>query len=322
MARRQGLPLPVPVTMEFDSEATREREWQELVVGHLGLEDWQRVKLSDELDFIGDIAAARLRRHGLMHPPNSHLLVPLLQLARGGSVVTGAAGDVVFGGWQWHPLAGALARRRPPVLRDFRRVAHFVSPLTLRLQIARRRYGNLLPWLKDSLRERATTYLVRELAGMPRTWGSRMRWIAGARVWRATVRSARALAKDEGAGVFMPFLDDRFLESMALAGGRWGWGDRTATMRALFGDLLPDEVLARRTKAEFSGPFFASESRAFARRWDGVTGIDERHIDGEVLRRAWLLERPPYLSSTLLQATWLAAEGGPSPVQPSPDVAP
>src|SRR4051812_12896773 len=44
IARREGLPLPVPVTHRFPSAAlTQETEWQEQVIGHLGLTDWVRI---------------------------------------------------------------------------------------------------------------------------------------------------------------------------------------------------------------------------------------------------------------------------------------
>jgi asparagine synthase (glutamine-hydrolysing) len=44
VARREGLPLPIPATIHFPhAGGTQETEWQEQVIGHLGLEDWHRV---------------------------------------------------------------------------------------------------------------------------------------------------------------------------------------------------------------------------------------------------------------------------------------
>src|SRR5687768_3761316 len=41
VARREGLPLPLPVTNRFPLAGhTDESHWQELVVRHLGLDDW------------------------------------------------------------------------------------------------------------------------------------------------------------------------------------------------------------------------------------------------------------------------------------------
>jgi hypothetical protein len=78
-------------------------------------------------------------------------------------------------------------------------------------------------------------------------------------------------------------------------------------MRALFGDLLPSDVLARRSKAGFDAVFFNRHSRAFARAWDG-TGVPEDLIDAEALREHWLGDAPTAQTFTLLQALWLARD--------------
>ena len=53
VARRDGLPDPVPITRVFPAivEAD-EQEFQETVVRHLGLHDWHRVVFEDELDVV------------------------------------------------------------------------------------------------------------------------------------------------------------------------------------------------------------------------------------------------------------------------------
>src|SRR5947209_20309061 len=35
LARREGLPEPIPITLDFGTPRTDEREWQELVVAHV-----------------------------------------------------------------------------------------------------------------------------------------------------------------------------------------------------------------------------------------------------------------------------------------------
>jgi hypothetical protein len=84
-------------------------------------------------------------------------------------------------------------------------------------------------------------------------------------------------------------------------------GDRTATMRALFSDLLPEAVIARETKAEFSEPFFGPHSRRFAQRWDGHSGLDGL-VDAEVIRLVWTAPQPHGMSGIALQAAWLASD--------------
>ena len=67
-----------------------------------------------------------------------------------------------------------------------------------------------------------------------------MQFSASWRPWRAAAWSVALLGCDHGAAVHSPFLDPRYFAALARAGGRWGWGDRTATMRALFADVLPE----------------------------------------------------------------------------------
>ena len=77
-------------------------------------------------------------------------------------------------------------------------------------------------------------------------------------------------------------------------------------MDALFGDLLPHDILARRGKATFTDAFLASDSRRFALAWDGVSGIDPEVVDGEILRAVWTAPNPHFGSAMLLQTAWLA----------------
>src|SRR5262245_48806678 len=68
VARRDGLPEPVPITRRFVAPEADEAEWQEDIIRHLGLAEWHRVELADELDVVGPIAAEHLREHGLVWP--------------------------------------------------------------------------------------------------------------------------------------------------------------------------------------------------------------------------------------------------------------
>ncbi len=80
-------------------------------------------------------------------------------------------------------------------------------------------------------------------------------------------------------------------------------------MHTLFADLLPDDILVRRTKATFSSPYWRKRTRAFASSWDG-TGVDPTLVDVDVLRRYWARDRsPPAPTFVVLKAVWLAANG-------------
>ena len=132
-ARREGLALPVPVTNRFASVAhSHESDWQELLVAKLGLTDWVRLELSDELDVVGELATRGLRRHGLLWPFNAHFHAPLLELASGGSLLTGIGGDELLGSSRWaHPLAVLSGSVRPRP-RDVARLGLMAAPPRLR----------------------------------------------------------------------------------------------------------------------------------------------------------------------------------------------
>src|SRR4051794_38463388 len=86
VARREGLPAPVPVSLRFPGAAdSYESEWQEQVVRHVGIRDWHRVELGNELDLLGDMAKRVMAAHGPLWPFNAHLLVPTATLAAGGT---------------------------------------------------------------------------------------------------------------------------------------------------------------------------------------------------------------------------------------------
>jgi hypothetical protein len=311
LASRERWAPPVPLSFRFRDPDTHESRWQERVVAHLGLADWIRPELSHELDFVGSVAAAGLRRYGVLYPPNVHLVAALAEYAPGGSVLTGAGGDDVFGGWSWHDVGDAFSGRRRVRLSDARRLGHALAPLRLRCEVARRQNPVTFPWLRSHMRQTVTRRVKDELAGAPRTWSARMSWLGSWRGWRAAAWSAARLGADRDVMVGSPLIDPRFLAALGRAGGRCGWGDRTATMRALFGDLLPDDVIARRSKATFSGPFFGPDTRAFAQRWDGLAGIDPDAVDARALRDTWTSRRPHFFSAMALQAAWLASEPTP-----------
>jgi asparagine synthase (glutamine-hydrolysing) len=257
---------------------------------------------------VGPIAAEGLRRHGLMYPANAHLIVPMARAAAGGSILTGVGGDDVFGNWPWHDVASVLAGRRLPRPRELRRYVRLGAPRWLAAEIVRRRESLLVPWIVDAQRRRVARAIGHELASAPPTWAARMRWLAGWRLWRETALSMATLASDAGATLSSPFLEPAFLAALAGAGGRGGWGPRTATMRALFGDLLPESVITRRSKAEFSAEQFGVHTKRFADEWRGEAGAVTEFVNPGALRRAWRSERPHFLSAMLLQACWLAAD--------------
>jgi hypothetical protein len=109
LARREGLELPVPVTIRMRGSANAEESAsQERLVIRLGLTEWVRVQIEEECDLVGPMATAVLRRHGFLWPSDAHLWTPLLDWAFGGSLLTGVG----------YSRAGAEAPAF--VFRDFR----------------------------------------------------------------------------------------------------------------------------------------------------------------------------------------------------------
>ena len=149
IARREGLPDPIPATNRFPGqERTDEREWQELVVQRLGLDDWIRLEFDDELDLVGPVAAELLRAHGLVFPFNMHFHVPLVAAAAGGSLLTGVGGDEAF---EPAPrIQQVLAGRRRPRPRDALALALAYAPRPARAFVRRRLGSATLPWLTQA----------------------------------------------------------------------------------------------------------------------------------------------------------------------------
>ncbi|CAM3596176.1 hypothetical protein [Smaragdicoccus niigatensis] len=75
-------------------------------------------------------------------------------------------------------------------------------------------------------------------------------------------------------------------------------------MRLLAGDLLPDDVLARTSKAAFGESRFGEGVRQFAENWSGH-GLNTDDVDVEVLRETWLQGECSPQSVMLLHAAWL-----------------
>ncbi len=134
VARREGLEPPVAFTLRFPgAPMTEENEWQAPVVRHLKLNDWEIRELSDEIDLVGQHAAPVLRRHGVLFPYNAFMHKPLLEAARGGSLLSGVGGDHLFQTWRWRQHADVLARRARPVPRDaLRLLVWLLSPASVR----------------------------------------------------------------------------------------------------------------------------------------------------------------------------------------------
>jgi asparagine synthetase B (glutamine-hydrolysing) len=286
VSRRKGLPAPVPATIRFrDDPASEESRWQERVIQELGLEEWLRVEAGDQLGVLGPVATGAITRHGLLWPPNIHTLLPLLEAARGGSLITGLGGDELF---------AARPRLRRALL-----------PVPVRRARLRRRASVDLPWLRTTARSALRSAMIAEESAEPVRWRRWAPWVARRRQFEILRESGDALARDAGADLAHPMLDPGFLAALS--------GHRLHSRRAERGIVLdyvlegrfPEAVRSRTDKADFTRALWGNEALEFATTWSGG-GPPGELVDAARLREVWSAERPDFRSATALQAAWLA----------------
>jgi hypothetical protein len=307
VARREGLPLPLPVTVRFaHAPGAGEDRWQELVVRHLGLADWEVIQAGDDLDVLGPVAQGIIRRHGVVHPVNAPLYAVLLRRAAGGSLLTGFGGDQMLG-TSWRLRWAELSRGRLPRPSDLGPLAYLTLPRALRRRLAHR-HATRPPWLRPQAAEELARVQATALSTLPARFSRQVLWHRRRRVLACSHYTFQLLARDEDVLCLHPLTDPAFLASWARAGGWRGFGDRTASLRVLVPDVLPPEVLERTGKAVFHYVYFRDTFRAFARSWDG-TGVDSELVDAERLREAALQLTPNAFTAFPLQAAWLASAG-------------
>lgn len=258
-----------------------------------------------EREVLGELATGALRRHGLLWPPNLYLYLPLIERARGGSLINGWDGDVLFGGWPFARVQAVLNGRARPERGDLLRLVRAFTPTALRREIGVRRdpVAAQFPWLTPTARHAAAR---RFTTPAPRRWDEFVAWYTRQRHQRVAARSLAILGHDHEVEVFHPLNAPPVLAGLARDGGAIGLAmTRTDIMRLLFGDVLPQAVLDRTTKANFAAAQWSERCRAFAAGWDGQ-GLDAELIDAERLRAVWLSDRLTLGSWTLAQAAWLA----------------
>jgi len=313
VARREGLPLPVPRTNRFPLDpASNEDEWQELVIRHLGLEDWEVCRLTGELDIIGERARAFLLKYGLLVPERLYVNTASMELAKGGSYLTGEGGDEVLAPRRAR-FAQAVARFPKAVVRAHALggVARNLAPWPIRLFLlwTENRTGEqITPWLTPEAKRWWDRELARYQAREPISWRAFLRWHLRRRVPRAIAQNLNLIAGDYDVMHLQPLLDRTFIASLARCGGACGFYTRTEVMKFLADDLLPPELLARETKPGYNTAYFTDIAREFVQSWDG-SGLDEDLVDPEVLRSEMLKPVPNAAGFALVQSAWLAQQG-------------
>jgi asparagine synthase (glutamine-hydrolysing) len=134
----------------------------------------------------------------------------------------------------------------------------------------------------------------------------RLAWWRAFRYLEVAIAGLGLTAADTDVRLVHPLFSAQVWAEVARTAAPRGFAGRTEGMRRLFGELLPDQICARGSKARFDEAFWSSRSRAFARSWDG-SGVPEEWVDASALAEHWAGEHPRAHSFTLLQAAWLAS---------------
>jgi hypothetical protein len=304
-ARRLGASDPVPVTMRFPEDAsTDETAFQESVVGHLGLSEWIVIEPSEPLDVLSPMATYLTLRHGLLYPGNIHFLVPVLREIRGGSLLTGVGGDEVLDGHEYYALAAMLTGKRFPTREAARGLARrYLTPGRARDEL-RSEISRSLPWLLPDVRAAVADRIIAYQVGTPLFADSYLTSLVNRVTYlrRANI-DLRTVGSDFGVSVANPLLDPAFIGAVADGVGKTGFRTRTEMMHYFFGDLLPDDVVERTTKAVFDEVLWTPRTSETAAELPVDTLTD--YVDADCLKQVWASDA--LKGNTILLAKYLKA---------------
>ena len=294
LASEHGLPAPIPCTWRFSgAPCADESQWQERVIAVLQLSVWVKMQADDDLDLVGPVAQRLLQRHGVLHPVNVHSHLPIVELAAGGSLLTGVGGDQILSGWRSGPR-----RSRPSSLRD-------VVPSPVRAFVRHRRGDDASPWLHDGPSRSTLAAHLHEIAAEPVSFHRRVAWHSTRRDLAMTCSSLDTLAADHDVLLVNPFVDRRFVASLSQVPGIRSPTSRCEVLGAIAAGAVPAVAYASRTKAHFLEVFLRSPTREFVASWDG-SGVDPALVDVPSLRRLWSMWPIPPATAGLVQQAWLS----------------
>lgn len=320
-ARKEGLPLPVAATFRYEGEPeTEETEWQELVVRHVGVGDWEKLDIGNAHDVLSPAARELLLDEGLCFPASLSAKTVINTRAAGGTVMSGEGGDEIFG--RRRSTVFKKVVKDPAMLRKrrgLREAALYLGPQASRSYTWRRALGNglssPLSYLKKDVFEGLIARLAAHQTSEPFDNSKSLAWHLRRKLIVRHQESLTALALRDNARHFDPFLDPRFVAAYARQVRPFGLLSRTHAMRFLFADMLPDSVLTRESKAVFNRAMLTDVARDFALNWKGG-GINTDYVDVDALRAAWLSDWPPVQSFCLMQQAWLSENQGSAPDSP------
>src|SRR5262249_43476009 len=146
---------------------------------------------------------------------------------------------------------------------DVFRVGLALSPRTIRRAVEARRGGPTFAWLKPEPTRQLARAWADHVARFPLRWDARLREWWSSRYIQLYIRSKAAIAADWDVHVVHPLADGVFVATLTHEIGPRGFRSRTAAMRTLFGDVLPEAVTDRSSKATFDEVLWSRHSRSF-----------------------------------------------------------
>src|SRR5699024_8089576 len=263
-ARDNGVPDPIPVTAVYPGHAKAdESRWQKLVPEHLGITERIVLSVTDERTTPGELATMHLRRRGLVWPEAVHTQPLFFAQLDPGTVLTGEGGDLFLEGRRITPLYLVRRDRRLPSVGLLRAAAGALAAPAVALRAARRSFvgDNAMPWFRPAAHDllAAEEVLIRG----PLPWDDATWALHHLRANRLALDNADVSAAEYGHRLRHPIAELSVVAALAREGGTWGFRGRTNLFRRLGADLLPDEVLARRSKASFNASRWGEREEAF-----------------------------------------------------------
>ena len=316
VCRRIGVADPVPVTYRYPGvDPTDERAYQELVIRWLGIQDWEIVEFGADADCLAPLATESLSVTGLVWPVTVHFRATVYARLGAGVLLTGEGGDEVLGlrrsSWVAEAARHIVKGRHVPPARVRREVMRSLAPRAQRGRwlVEEIEEGYSPVWLVDDLRRdliRRVALLQAEEPLRPSQWASYH--LSMPNVWVGT-HNVVTFAARFGLRWEAPLLSPEFMGALRGNVRWWEYRGRDILLRHHFADLLPPEILERRTKALFGDAYFGPYTREFARQWDG--GGMPVGVDTEWLKDHWTNAESIHAGTAmLLQSAWLAANGG------------
>lgn len=308
VARREGLPEPVPVIARHRHvPESDETAWQEMVLEHLGISNPIVRELDGEQQVLGDIARFNLRRHGLLWPESMQMQGAVFAGLGPGALVTGEGGDFIIDGLRMGEMRSPFHRGRPH-RREVRRAWRAARPRSIDRWAKPPDYSPT--WLTGPGRE-TFHHAVSRLSGRRFRWDRQVAEIMASPASLVVLDNLDGVVREYGLVPHRTIGHPRFVQAWARDGGPFGFTSRTAAFRFLVGDLLPDAVTGRTSKASFNGARWGAEEDEFARQWDG-SGIDPEWVDRDALRADWLSPDRHAAADYLVHVAWCAQNGIPA----------